>query len=59
MIIGYDNFNEIIFNLGYSDNADLINLITKVNKIEPLIFVVAMIISFFAIRLLSKTFVKN
>ena len=59
VVVGYDNFNEIIFNLGYSENVDLVNLITKVNKIEPLIFIVAMILSAFAVWLLSKTFVKN
>ena len=58
-IIGYDNFNELIFNLGYSDNIDLLDLITKINKIEPLIFIATMILSALAVRLLSKTFVKN
>lgn len=59
VVVGYDNFNEIIFNLGYSDNVDLFDLIIKVDKIEPSIFIVAMILSAFAVWLLSKTFVKN
>ena len=59
VVVGYDTFNEIIFNLGYSDNVDLLDLIIKVDKIEPLIFIVAMILSAFAVWLLSKTFVKN
>ena len=59
VVVGYDNFNEIIFNLGYSDNVDLFDLIIKIDKIEPSIFIVAMILSAFAVWLLSKTFVKN
>lgn len=58
-IVGYDNFNEIISNLGYAENVDLIDLITKVNIIEPVIFIVATILSAFAVWLLSRTFARN
>ena len=58
-VIGYDNFNEIIFNLGYSENSDLIDLISKINKIESQIFIAAVILSALAFKLLAKTFSKN
>ena len=58
-VIGYDNFNEIIFNLGYSENSDLIDLISKINNIESQIFVAAIILSALAFKLLAKTFSKN
>ena len=59
VVVGYDNFEEIIFNLGYSDNVDLLDLITKVDKIEPIIFIVATTLSAVALWLLSRTFVEN
>jgi hypothetical protein len=58
-VIGNDNFNEIIFNLGYSENSDLIDLISKINKIESQIFIAAVILSALAFKLLAKTFSKN